>query len=609
MFGKIINIDLTTEKIKVERVNRLIIESFIGGKGLGAYLLYQLLKGGENPLSPQNPLIFLTGPLTATTFPTSGRFVVVSKSPLTGIYADSHAGGNFGNELRRAGYDGIIIKGRSPKPKYIWINDNKIEIKNAKEIWGLPVGKTIDKLREITNRQAHIACIGPAGENLVKISSIMMDKDDDIQRAGIAGRAGLGAVMGSKNIKAITIRGSQKIKYYDEEKFRKVGRAALEKIKSDSFVPKRTKFGTSYWIKPMNEYGYLPTRNFQQGFIENGEKLYSLYMNKLVKRNVTCFNCPIRCGKILGLNDVEVKVEYESIALLGSNNGIKDIEEVAQAVHICNDLGLDTISTGNVIGFAMECAERGILKDAPRFGDSQGQRDLIKEIAYRKNLGKIMSEGVKRASEIIGEETYKFAMHVKGLELPGYEPRHSWGMALAYATSDRGGCHQRAWTVGLEIEGVLKKFSFEDNVQFIKDVQDEKAIEYSLVLCDFLPFKTEDVLNALRYSTGIDLKWNDYLKTGERIWNLIRLFNLREGLSRKDDNLPTRIFEDKLFLPMEINGKKEITLSRDEFEKALDDYYECRGWSKKGVPLKDKLIELDLDVIKISEVEHVNIRN
>lgn len=597
MFGKILSIDLTSEQVTVERVEHSIIENFIGGKGLGAYLLYKSLKGGENPFSSQNPLIFLTGPLTATTFPTSGRFVVVSKSPLTGIYADSHAGGAFGNELRKTGYDAIIIKGKSPQPKFIWINDGRVEIKDAEKIWGLPVGKTIDELRKRTNSKARIACIGPAGERLVKISSIMMDKDNDTQRAGIAGRAGLGAVMGSKNLKAVVIKGTKKIEYYDNKKFNEVSLAAFKKVKNNSFIPNRRKYGTSYWVEPMNKYGYLPTRNFQQGFIEDGEKLYSSYMNKLVKRHVTCFNCPIRCGKTLPLNNTEVKVEYESIALLGSNNGIKDIKDVARAVYLCNDLGLDTISTGNVIGFAMECAEKGILKDAPCFGDSEKQRELIIDIAYKKNLGKILSEGVKKASETIGEATYKFAIHVKGLELPGYEPRTSWGMALAYATSDRGGCHQRAWTVKLELEGILKKFSFEDKAQFIKAVQDERAAAYSMLLCDFLPFSMEDVLKAFKHSTGLNLKERDYLKAGERIWNLIRLFNLREGLSRKDDTLPGRMFEDKLILPTETNGKKNIVLSKEKFEKALDDYYEYRGWNKNGVPLKEKLIELGLDDI------------
>jgi len=597
MFGKILHINLSTESVKVEKLESSVIKSFIGGKGLGAYLLYKSLDGKEDPLSSENPLIFLTGPLTGTSFPTSGRFVIVSKSPLTGIYADSHAGGGFGNELRKAGYDGLFIKGKSSQPTYVWIDNGNVEFRTGEKIWGLSVSKTVDTIRSFTNDKAHVACIGPAGENLVKLSSIMINKDDDNQRAGIAGRAGLGAVMGSKNLKAIAIKGSQKIEYYNEMKFKEVSKTAIGIVKNDSFIPNRTKLGTAYWVESMNKYGYLPTRNFQQGFIENGEKLYASHMSKLVKRHVTCFNCPIRCGKTLSVYDTEVKVEYESIALLGSNNGINDINEVAKAVYLCNDLGMDSMSVGNVVGFAMECKEKGILNEAPQFGDSEGQRKLIKEIAYKNNLGMILSEGVKKASEIIGGNTNTFAMHVKGLEVPGYSPRTSWGMALAYATSDRGACHQRVWTVKLEIQGILEKFSFKDIVPVIKDIQDERAAAYSILLCDFVPFTTEDILNALRYSTGINFEENDYFNAGERIWNLIRLFNLREGLTRMDDTLPDRVFKEDLSLPIEIDGKTQIKVSEKEFEKALDDYYSIRHWNNDGIPTIDKLKKLGLDNI------------
>lgn len=595
MYGRILNIDLSNSSYSIQRLDSSIIKKFVGGKGLGAYLLYSNLEGNEDPFSPENPLIFINGPFTGTMFPTSGRTVVVSKSPLTGIFTDSHAGGYFGPELKKAGYDGMVIKGRIDTATYIWINNDTIEFRDASHLWGSTVEDTIDTLRDATDSKAHVACIGPAGENLVKVSSIMMDKDDDSFRAGIAARAGVGAVMGSKNLKAIVVKGSSEVQLYNPDKFKKTALKAFQNIKEDSFIPNRKNFGTSYWVEPANQYGVLPTNNFQQGYIENGEKLYSTYMKENhVKRNTTCYSCPIQCGKIIKVKERNVKVEYETIALLGSNNGMTDIKEVSEANLLCNDLGLDTISVGNIVGFAMECMEKGILPRSTKFGDSEGQLDLIRKIAYKEDLGEILSEGVRIASEKIGKGVDRFAMHVKGLEIPGYEPRSSWGMALAYATADRGGCHQRAWTVAAEFRGDLERFSFKDNIHVVKGVQDERSSAYSLLLCDFAPVKIEHVLEGFEHATGIKLSEEEYLQAGERIWNLIRLFNVREGITRKDDTLPSRVFDDELPLPEKNLPLKSIRVDKNAFSHALDEYYRIRNWDVNGVPTIDKLIELDL---------------
>jgi len=594
VFGRILNIDLTEEKYHVEKIDISLVKAFIGGKGLGAYLLYKSLKGNEDPLSPENPIFFLTGPLTGTSFPTSGRCVVVSKSPLTGIYTDSHMGGYFGPELRKAGYDGIVIRGKSRELRYVYINDDRVEFKSASELRGLLVDETIANLRKMTHPKAHIACIGPAGENLVKVASIMVDRDNDPLRAGIAARAGVGAVMGSKNLKAIAVKGSKTIELFDKDKFKEVSMEAFENIKKDAFIPKRKKFGTSYWVEPMNRLGILPTRNFQQGFIQNGEKLYSTHMcSNYLDRNVTCFSCPIRCGKVLSLEETQVKVEYESIALLGSNNGVTDIKEVAKAVALCNNLGLDTISTGNIVGFAMECSERGILPDAPGFGDHEGQLELIKNIAYKEGIGEILAQGVKKAAAEIGDGSSSFAMHVKGLEIPGYEPRSSWGMALAYATADRGACHQRAWTVSAEINGMFDRFSFNGKAEFVKEVQDERAAAYSILVCDFVPVNLNNLVKAIQYSVGIKLSEEEYLRIGERIWNMSRLFNVREGITVDDDTLPDRIFEEPLPLPQGLE-QSSVKLSKTSFKQTLKDYYRLRGWDEYGIPSVEKLRELDL---------------
>jgi aldehyde:ferredoxin oxidoreductase len=596
LFGKLLQIDLSNKKISEINVEDDVVRNFLGAKGLGAYLLYTMLKSQTDPLSPDNLLMFLNGPLTGTSFPTSGRTTVVTKSPLTGLFLDSHAGGFFGPELKKTGYDGIVLKGASEKLVYLWINDGKVEIRDATHLWGLPVSETVKKIREDTDEKAHVASIGPAGENLVKFASITIDKDSDPWRAGIAARGGPGAVMGSKKLKAIAVKGSGKVKVYDEEKFKELSSKLTKKVTDNTFVHTRRVLGTSYWIDPMNRMGILPTRNFQSGYIENGYGLIGSNMKYYSKRDVSCYNCTIMCGKVLNVNGNDVKVEYEDIALLGSNNGMTDILDVAKALVLCNELGLDALSTGGTVAFAMECAEKGILKDAPEFGDAEGQRKLIKDIAYRRGIGDLLSEGTKRASEKLGQNSTDFAINVKGLELPGYSPRSSWGMALAYATSDRGGCHQRAWTVRLEVDGVLKRFSTEGIAQFVKDVQDERAAAFSLVVCDFLPLSIDDFRSGLKYGIWVDLDETEYIKVGERIWNLVRLFNIREaGISRKDDTLPGRMFKEPL--PMPPKGKEKISLPKESFDEMLSEYYYIRGWNENGIPVEEKLVELNLNEI------------
>ena len=596
LFGKLLQIDLSNKKINEINVEDDVVRNFLGAKGLGAYLLYTMLKSQTDPLSPDNLLMFLNGPLTGTSFPTSGRTTVVTKSPLTGLFLDSHAGGFFGPELKKTGYDGIVLKGVSEKPVYLWINDGKVEIRDATHLWGLPVSETVKKIREDTDEKAHVVSIGPAGENLVKFASITIDKDSDPWRAGIAARGGPGAVMGSKKLKAIAVKGSGKVKVYDEEKFKELSSKLNKKVTDNTFVHTRRVLGTSYWIDPMNRMGILPTRNFQSGYIENGYGLIGSNMKYYSKRDVSCYNCPIMCGKVLNVNGNDVKVEYEDIALLGSNNGMTDVLDVAKALVLCNELGLDALSTGGTVAFAMECAEKGILKDAPEFGDAEGQRKLINDIAYKNGIGDLLSEGTKRASEKLGQNSTDFAINVKGLELPGYSPRSSWGMALAYATSDRGGCHQRAWTVRAEVDGVLKRFSTEGIAQFVKDVQDERAAAFSLVVCDFVPLSIDDFMSGLKYGIGVDLDEKEYIKVGERIWNLVRLFNIREaGISRKDDTLPGRMFKEPL--PMPPNGKEKVSLPREAFDKMLSEYYFIRGWNENGIPVEEKLVELNLNEI------------
>ena len=595
-FGKLLRINLNSKEISTISVSKDVIEKFLGGKGLGAYLLYTMLKPHTDPLSPDNILIFINGPVTGTPYPTSGRTVVVTKSPLTGLFLDCHAGGFFGPEIKKAGYDGIILEGASDKPVYIWVDNSHVEIRGASHLWGLTISETVEKIRKETGERVHIASIGPAGEHLVKIASITIDRDDDPWRAGIAARGGPGAVMGSKMIKAIAVRGTNPPEVYDTEGLNKLSEKLTKDIINNTFIHTRRTLGTSYWVDPMNRFGILPTKNFQTGYMENSYGLIGSNLRYYTKKDVSCYNCPIRCGKVVNVDGKDVKVEYEDIALLGSNNGITEVMDVARALTLCNELGLDAISAGGIVAFAMECKEKGLLKEVPDFADASGQRELIKNMAYRKGVGDLLSNGTKIASEQIGKNSSQFAMNVKGLELPGYSPRSSWGMALAYATSDRGGCHQRAWTVRAEIDGPLERFSTKGVAQYVKDVQDERAAAFSLVVCDFAPLSVEDFIMGLKLTADISLTKEEYLQAGERIWNLERLFNVREAqVSKEEDTLPARVFEEPLPLPPD--GKETVCLPKATFEKMLLEYYSIRGWDQNGIPTKSKVETLNLNNI------------
>ncbi|RJS79399.1 aldehyde ferredoxin oxidoreductase [Candidatus Bathyarchaeota archaeon] len=597
--GKILRVNLTTRKINMERLDEEKARKFIGGKGLGAKILYDSLKPGVNPLSPENILIFASGPLTATLAPTSARWAVVTKSPLTNIFLDCQVGGYFGAAMKLAGFDCIIVEGKADKPVYLWVHDKNCEILDADFLWGKGCFETEEILKKRLGLNVRVASIGPAGENLVRYACISVDKYRQ------AGRGGAGAVMGSKNLKAVAVQSSgHKIRYADPEGFRKAANEALRVIKENSFIPLRRKYGTPIWVSPVNKAALLPTKNFRTGVFEKADEISGETMRKkIVFKDGTCYNCIIQCWKYTHVKSGKYKFdelagpEYESIALLGSNCGVGSIEAVAYANMLCDNLGLDTISTGNTIAFAMECFEKGLLtlKDTDginlKFGNAEAEFEMIKKIANREGIGNLLGEGVRRASKKIGKGSEKFAMHVKGLEIPGYDPRGAFGMALAYATSDRGACHQRAWTVRAEISGELApRFSTKGRAKFVKETQDERAMCFSLVLCDFAPLKIEHFVKLLNTATGFNFTVEDYLKTGERIWNLTRLFNVREGITREDDTLPPRFMEE----PLPEGVTKGQVVTKEMLNQMLDEYYTLRGWDENGIPTKEKLKELEL---------------
>ena len=600
MFGRLLFVDLASGGVAERFLSGEAASRFLGGKGLGIALLEELTPASCDPLDPGNPLCFLTGPLTGTPFPTSGRFTVATRSPLTGLWLDSHSGGHFAHTLRRAGFDGVVFTGRADVPVYLWIDEGKVELREAKGLWGLGVEETVGHLRDETDPKAHVASIGPAGENLVRFASIAIDRDSDPWRAGMAGRGGAGAVMGSKNLKAVAVKGTKPLLMADEAAMKVLVKDLMERVMKSPGVHSLRVLGTAALVEPMNRTGILPCFNFGRGYLDDAHALNGANLRYHARRDAGCFNCPIVCGRVMPVDGRDVKVEYEALALLGASCGVTDVVDVARAIAVCNDMGMDVISAGGVVAFAMDASAQGLLDVAPgnggalpSFGDAAGQVALLEKIARRQGIGNLLAEGSRKAAEAIGGEAPELAIHAKGMELPGYDPRSSWGMALAYATADRGGCHQRAWTVMPEIDGAVERFSAEGTARIVKALQDDRAAAYSLVVCDFLPMETEDALRGLKASVGIDLDEAGYLEVGERAWNQARLFNLRHaGPGGLVDTLPARVLREPL--PMPPQGKTAVSLTPWDLELMLDDYYSLRGWDAQGNPRESTLKRLHL---------------
>jgi aldehyde:ferredoxin oxidoreductase len=411
--------------------------------------------------------------------------------------------------------------------------------------------------------------------------------------------------MGSKNLKAIAIQGTKQIPLHDSEGFQSKAIEVMKKVQENDFVPVRREFGTPIWVTPINDEGFIPTKNYQEGQFEKGNDINAASMQEnIVDGSGACYNCVIACwnrssikkGAHKGLS--LVGPEYETLALMGTNLKVGSIEDVAYLNERCNELGMDSISLGGVLGFAIEAFEKGALSREDLNGNDIGWgkteqlAKLIDDIANKRGKGAVvLSEGVKGASSLLGKDSDQYAVHVKGLEIPGYDPRGTFGMGLAYATSDRGGCHQRAWTVKAELNDPnYERFSFEKKAAMVKSVQDERAVFFSLVLCDFAPISEDDCVELLNLATGFDHDMESYLQCGERIWNLIRLFNLREGMDPSDDKLPTRVHRDSFSK----GPAKGVVIPKDEFKKSLQEYYSLRGWDIFGIPTPEKLKELGL---------------
>jgi len=583
--NKYLSIDLTTRAVTEGELDPQLVENYVGGKGIGLKLLSDLAPTA-NALSPENLLIFVTGPFTGTLVQTSARSAVVTKSPLTNGFLDSHVGGHFGPALKRAGYDYVLIKGQSPHPVYLYITPDGCEILNAKDLWGKGIFNT-EKSLKAKYPGSRIASIGPAGENQVLYACIGCDLYRQF------GRGGAGAVMGSKNLKAVIFKGNSKIKYADDEGFKELNRKLTEDVRQHPNAKLRDQLGTMMWIRMGQEIGeFLPTRNFQKGLYNDYEKITSETMRRELNwKSVGCFNCIIRCAKMAKWDGYELEgPEYETTAFLGSGCEINDPKIIAKANLLCDDLGLDTISTGVTCSFAMECYEKGLLIETNglelNFGNGEAQLNLIAAIAHRKGIGDLFANGTRLAAKEIGQGSDYFAINTYGMEISGVNIKGCMSMGLAMATSDFAS-HTRLWTATDEMNGNL---TIEGLPEYIFKGQDDINIRNSLVVCDFLPFGLDRLSPILTKATGIKFTPEKLMLIGERIHNLARLYNLNNGRTGKDDTLPARFFEEEMTAGL-LKGKK---MTREFFNDLLQKYYKVRGWDGQGVPTAGKLKELGL---------------
>jgi len=592
--GKFLRVNLSTGRIDHENLDMELAMKFIGGRGLATYYITQEVEPETEPFDSANKIIFATGPLTGSQAPTGGRYMVVTKSPLSGTIASSNSGGFWGAELKRAGYDFIIAEGKSDRPCYIYINDNTVEIRNAEKYWGKLVSETTDLLlQETEDPKARVLAIGPAGEKLALLACVMNDK----YRA--AGRSGVGAVMGSKNLKAIVVRGTGKLKTAREDETKKVLTNVRKKIKENDVTGKGLPaYGTAALVNLINQSGIYPTNNFQESYFETADKTSGETLaEKYLVRNMACFHCPIACGRYSKVDDVEGEgPEFETLWAYGAGCGVDDLPAIIKANKLCNEYGLDTISSGATIACAMELYEKGIIGsdeiDGPalKFGSGEAIVEWTRKMGEGEGFGAKLTLGSYRLAEGFGVP--ELSMSVKKQELPAYDPRGVQGHGLQYATSNRGGCHVRGYMIAPEIVGLPEKLdphSIEGKTVWVKIFQDLTAVIDSLGLCLFTSFALgaddyKDMFNAI---VGQDWTKETLLEAGDRIWNIERMFNLKAGIGPEQDTLPRRLLTEPI-----PNGPCKGHVHR--LPEMLPEYYKERGWNEQGLPTEDKLTQLDI---------------
>jgi aldehyde:ferredoxin oxidoreductase len=595
--GTILRVNLTTGSFKKEALDPELARKYIGARGLGSRILCDEIDPKIDPLSPDNKLIFASGPLSGTNAPSAGHYNVVTKGPQGGTIAASSSGGVFGPMMKYAGYDMIIVEGKAKKPVYLWINDAAVEIRDASAVWGKAVPETTEAIRTATDEEASVACIGPAGERMVLFANVM----NECNRA--AGRTGVGAVMGSKNLKAVAIRGTGAVRVADAKAFSAAMIKARDMIKNHPVGGGGLKqYGTDVLVNIMNESGGLPTRNFREGVFATADKVGGESLTKnILTRPRGCFSCIISCGRASRITNPKYAgigegPEYETAWSLGPDCGIDDLDAVTKAHYLCNEYGMDAIAMGAAIACAMDLFEDGFIttKDtdgvALNFGNAEAMVEMTHKTGAGEGFGKKLALGSYRLAESYGHPEY--SMSVKKQDMPAYDPRVVQGMGLNYATSNRGGCHVRGYMTAVEILGnpvKIDNLTTEGKAQWTITFQNLTAALDSSGACLFSTFGigADELAALLSTATGVPYSTEEFMKAGDRIWNLERLFNIKSGLSAKDDTLPPRMLKD----PMPAGPcKGEV----NKLDQMLPEYYALRGWGKDGVPTKEKKAELGL---------------
>jgi aldehyde:ferredoxin oxidoreductase len=610
--GKVLRVNLSEGELSTEEIPDNWAREYLGGAGLATKYLYDEMPSGADPFGPENPLIFMTGPLTGTASASASRYSVVAKSPQTGIWGQANSGGSFGPALKRSGFDGVIFEGISPRPVYLKIESGRAELGDAEHLWGKTVPETEDTLQEGSDSKYTIASIGPAGENLVRFAAIMNNK----HRA--AGRCGLGAVMGSKNLKAIACSGKEPVRITNQEGFSTAARRQIGFLDESMLKVVFDTFGTNMIADMVNVRGGYPTRNWQEGVFEEIDSVSAQGIADTVfVEGVPCFACPVTCGRKTEIREgkwqgnVGEGPEYETTNTFGAMCGISDIYAITMANYLCNQFGLDTISAGSTIAFSMECYQRGILTKEDtggleiNFGDTDLIVDLVEKIAYREGIGDLLAEGSRVMAEELGQDSQHFAMQVKGLELPAYDPRAAKICGLGYVTANRGGDHITSYVeaptfvdVPLLVieESTIKDPLIADpqEAKVIVDMENAMSALDAIGCCKFMGMglTSQDMVDLLAFATGWDITLDEYITCGERNYNLARAFCIREGTDRHTDRLPDRLMQD----PLPTGPAEDMLIEIDDMEKMKDAYYQFRGWDlSNGYPTQQKLIELGLD--------------
>jgi len=589
--GIFVLVDLRRREVRRLEVSKNLYRQFIGGASIAAALFTELAAGRPEPLSPENPLIFSTGPLTGTSAPTSGRYAAAARSPLTGLWGEATSGGRFGPQLKFSGFDGLVLVGAADRPVYLWVSDGKVEIRDATHFWGLGTYETMRLVREETDRRASVACIGPAGENLVRFAAIINDSG----RA--AARTGLGAVMGSKKVKAIAAAGDKGLIAAREE-FEAFARELWRKVASASSSQALRELGTMSYFELGPDFGGVPAKCFTSLEFDY-TSLSGLKLKEEFRVEATaCYTCPIGCGRRVFLGDLVVDgPEYETATSLGSLNMISDLREVVLANHLCNDLGLDTISTGVVIAFLHYAAEKGLVGVAPAWGDGEKLRSLVKSIAYRQGVGAVLAEGVREAARKLGVPE-GVAAHVKGLEIPMHDPRAFFSVALSYITGPRGACHLRADTYLADIGAFIDEelglgpsdfHTLAGKAELVARMQDLREVYNAAIVCVFSNITSSELSKLLSLATGWEFTPRTLVEAGSRSFTLKRLINNAFGAGRKDDKLPEIVLEPYF------SGPIQGLSPREELDAALAEYYKVRGWDPEtGIPLEETMASLNL---------------